>query len=92
MTRLMEDELRRHGVELILGDGIAGFEAKATLTCRLNSGRTVDSDLVVLSIGVRPDTALARDAGLDLGPRGHIRVNRVHADQRSRHLRRGRCR
>jgi rhodanese-related sulfurtransferase len=35
----------------------------------------VDADLVVLSIGVRPDTALARDAGLELGPRGHIRVN-----------------
>lgn len=75
MTRLMEDELRRHGVELILGDGIAGFVGEHTLTCRLNSGRTVDSDLVVLSIGVRPDTALARDAGLELGPRGHIRVN-----------------
>jgi NADPH-dependent 2,4-dienoyl-CoA reductase/sulfur reductase-like enzyme/rhodanese-related sulfurtransferase len=75
MTRLMEDELRRHGVELILGDGIAGFVGESTLTCRLNSGRTVDSDLVVLSIGVRPDTALARDAGLELGPRGHIRVN-----------------
>jgi NADPH-dependent 2,4-dienoyl-CoA reductase/sulfur reductase-like enzyme/rhodanese-related sulfurtransferase len=75
MTRLMEDELRRHGVELILGDGIAGFVSESTLTCRLNSGRTVDSDQVVLSIGVRPDTALARDAGLELGPRGHIRVN-----------------
>lgn len=75
MTRLMEDELRRHGVELILGDGIAGFVGETTLTCRLNSGRTVDSDLVVLSIGVRPDTALAREAGLELGPRGHIRVN-----------------
>jgi NADPH-dependent 2,4-dienoyl-CoA reductase/sulfur reductase-like enzyme/rhodanese-related sulfurtransferase len=75
MTRLMEDELRRHGVELILGDGIAGFEGNTTLTCRLNSGRTADSNLVVLSIGVRPDTALARDAGLELGPRGHIRVN-----------------
>jgi rhodanese-related sulfurtransferase len=71
----MEDELRRHGVELILGDGIAGFAGETTLSCRLNSGRTVDSDLVVLSIGVRPDTALARDAGLELGKRGHIRVN-----------------
>jgi len=75
MTRLMEDELRRHGVELILGDGIAGFVGETTLNCRLNSGRTVHSDLVVLSIGVRPDTALARDAGLELSPRGHIRVN-----------------
>jgi len=75
MTHLMEDELRRHGIELILGDGIAGFVGEAALTCRLNSGRVVEADLVVLSIGVRPDTALARDAGLELGLRGHIRVN-----------------
>jgi NADPH-dependent 2,4-dienoyl-CoA reductase/sulfur reductase-like enzyme/rhodanese-related sulfurtransferase len=75
LTRLLEDELRRHGVELVLGDGIAGFDGAAELACRLTSGRTLAADLVVLSIGVRPDTALARDAGLALGPRGHIRVN-----------------
>jgi NADPH-dependent 2,4-dienoyl-CoA reductase/sulfur reductase-like enzyme/rhodanese-related sulfurtransferase len=75
MTLLMEDELRRNGIDLILGDGIAGFVGDATLTCRLNSGRTLAADLVVLSIGVRPDTALARDAELELGQRGHIRVN-----------------
>jgi NADPH-dependent 2,4-dienoyl-CoA reductase/sulfur reductase-like enzyme/rhodanese-related sulfurtransferase len=75
MTLLMSDELRRHQVELILGDGIASFAADSALTCQLKSGRTVSADLVVLSIGVRPDTALARSAGLELGPRGHIRVN-----------------
>jgi NADPH-dependent 2,4-dienoyl-CoA reductase/sulfur reductase-like enzyme/rhodanese-related sulfurtransferase len=75
MTLLLEDELRRHGVELVLGDGIAGFDDAATLVCRLQSGRGVEADLVVLAIGVRPDTALAREAGLTLGPRGHIRVN-----------------
>jgi NADPH-dependent 2,4-dienoyl-CoA reductase/sulfur reductase-like enzyme/rhodanese-related sulfurtransferase len=75
MTRLMEDELRRHGIELILGDGLAGLVGETALTCRLNSGRTVAAELVVLSVGVRPDTALARAAGLELGPRGHIRVN-----------------
>ena len=74
MTLLMADELRRRGVELILGDGIEGFSAETALTCRLKSGRTIPADLVVLSIGVRPDTALARAAGLELGPRGHIRV------------------
>jgi NADPH-dependent 2,4-dienoyl-CoA reductase/sulfur reductase-like enzyme/rhodanese-related sulfurtransferase len=75
MTLLLEDELRRHGVELVLGDGIAGFEDAAALVCRLQSGRGVEADLVVLAIGVRPDTALAREAGLTLGPRSHIRVN-----------------
>lgn len=75
MTLFLEDELRRHGVELILGDGIAGFDCGAALTCRLRSGRAVEADLVVLSIGVRPDTGLAREAGLTLGAHGHIRVN-----------------
>lgn len=75
MTLLMADELRRHNVELILGDGIEGFSNAPALACQLKSGRNVPADLVVLSIGVRPDTALARAAGLDLGPRGHIRVN-----------------
>jgi len=75
MTLLMEDELRRHKVELILGDGIESFSSEPALTCRLKSSRTVSADLVVLSIGVRPDTALAKAAGIELGPRGHIRVN-----------------
>jgi NADPH-dependent 2,4-dienoyl-CoA reductase/sulfur reductase-like enzyme/rhodanese-related sulfurtransferase len=75
MTQLLEDELRRHHIDLVLGDSVAAFEGGDALTCRLSSGRTVATDLVVLSIGVRPDTALAREAGLALGPRGHIRVN-----------------
>ncbi len=75
MIALLEDELRKRGVELLLGDGLAGFDGAAGLRCRLASGRSFDTDLVVLAIGVRPDTALARAAGLALGPRGHIRVN-----------------
>ncbi len=75
MTRLLEDELRKHRVDLVLGDSVASFEGGAALTCRLASGRAVTADLVVLSIGVRPDSMLARDAGLELGQRGHIRVN-----------------
>lgn len=76
MTLLMQDELRRRGVELLLGDGIAAFgDTDGAFGCTLESGRRVAADLVVLAIGVRPDTQLARDAGLALGPRGHIRVD-----------------
>jgi NADPH-dependent 2,4-dienoyl-CoA reductase/sulfur reductase-like enzyme/rhodanese-related sulfurtransferase len=75
MTHLLADELRKRQVELVLGDSVAALEPGAALTCRLASGRAVAADLVILSIGVRPDTALARAAGLDLGARGHIRVN-----------------
>ena len=63
MTRLIEDELHRHKVELILSDGLAGFEATgAEIRCRLASGREIVTDSVVLSIGVRPVTALAKAA------------------------------
>lgn len=75
MTLLMEDELRRKGVDLALGDGIASFERGDKLGCVLRSGRKVEADLVILSIGVRPETKLAREAGLALGVRGHIHVD-----------------
>ncbi len=75
MTVLVEDELRQGGVDLILGDGVVAFEDGGKTICSLRSGRKVEADLVVLAIGVRPDTALARDAGLLLDPRGYIRVD-----------------
>lgn len=75
MTALLDDELRKRGVELILGDGLAGFSGDNELQCRLASGRTFAADLVVLALGVRPETTLAREAGLALGARGHLRVN-----------------
>ena len=76
MTALLESELRENHVELFLGDGIQAFSAAEThVDCHLNSGAVLAADLVILSIGVRPDAELARQAGLQLGPRGHIVVD-----------------
>jgi NADPH-dependent 2,4-dienoyl-CoA reductase/sulfur reductase-like enzyme/rhodanese-related sulfurtransferase len=76
MTALLESELRHHDIGITLGDGVARFEPKDDhLRCHLNSGKVLDADLVILSIGVKPDTELAHAAGLELGPRGHIVVN-----------------
>lgn len=76
LVKPLQRELKAHGVELILGDGIKGFEDQAGKpVALLNSGRELPSDLVILSIGVRPDSGLAKDAGIELGPRGHIRVD-----------------
>jgi NADPH-dependent 2,4-dienoyl-CoA reductase/sulfur reductase-like enzyme/rhodanese-related sulfurtransferase len=76
MALLMQSELADNGIELMLGDGIARFDATDNgLVCELASGRRCPADFAVLSIGVRPDTALAKEAGIELGPRGHIVVD-----------------
>jgi NADPH-dependent 2,4-dienoyl-CoA reductase/sulfur reductase-like enzyme/rhodanese-related sulfurtransferase len=76
MVKPLESELSNQGIELLLGDGIAGFTAEPHgVVARLASGRTLNAGFVILSIGVRPENALAERAGLKLGTRGHISVN-----------------
>jgi NADPH-dependent 2,4-dienoyl-CoA reductase/sulfur reductase-like enzyme/rhodanese-related sulfurtransferase len=76
MVRPLEVTLRDKGIELVLGDGIDGFETTPDgIAAQLKSGRILETGLVILSIGVRPENGLAKDAGIDLGPRGHIKVN-----------------
>lgn len=68
--------LEQGGVALHLGEQVVRFDAGASeVVCGLASGRTLAADFVVLSIGVRPETALAKAAGLTLGERGHIVVS-----------------
>lgn len=71
MAQLIHQELNANGVNLILGDGVDHFEA-AGHSVVLESGMTLEADVVILSIGVVPENRLAKDAALKLGPRGHI--------------------
>jgi NADPH-dependent 2,4-dienoyl-CoA reductase/sulfur reductase-like enzyme/rhodanese-related sulfurtransferase len=77
MSRLVERYLVKHGVNLQLGDGVAGFrQAKdGSLEVLTESGKAHPADVVILAIGVRPETALAKAAGLEIGERGGIRVD-----------------
>ncbi len=76
IARKVEDHLTKNGVKLALNDGVAGFEeADGALRVLTQSGQAHPADLIVLAIGVRPETALAKAAGLELGERGGIRVD-----------------
>ena len=77
MARLVERYLVKHGVHLELSDGVAGFERAEDGSLRVltESGKAHPADIVILAIGVRPETALAKMAGLELGKRGGIRVD-----------------
>jgi NADPH-dependent 2,4-dienoyl-CoA reductase/sulfur reductase-like enzyme/rhodanese-related sulfurtransferase len=77
LARQVEAHLERNGLRLALGDGVAGFKQLegGALEVSTKSGKTYPADLVILSLGVRPDTMLAKTAGLALGERGGIRVD-----------------
>lgn len=76
----VEEHLRARGIAFRLGDGLAAFEdgedgEDGGFVVRTQSGETIPADLAILGVGVRPETTLARSAGLDLGERGGIRVD-----------------
>jgi NADPH-dependent 2,4-dienoyl-CoA reductase/sulfur reductase-like enzyme len=78
----MAAEVHRHlktkNVEFYLRESVTAFERDdrpAGILARLSSGRTIPTDLVILSIGIRPESRLAKEAGLEIGERGGIAVN-----------------
>ena len=76
MAAFVHDELTRHGVKLYLGEAVSRFDRDASgLTVTLQSGTQLRTDMVLLSIGVRPQTQLAADAGLTIGEARGIWVN-----------------
>ena len=77
MAALVHRELGSRGVQLQLKDGVASFEPAACggVTAKLQSGASISADLVLLSIGVRPNTGFLAGSGVELGPRGHIIVD-----------------
>jgi len=76
MAALVQAHLGDKGVDLRLGQGLSGVrEQDRRLKVATDSGAEIVCDLLILSVGVRPENDLAKAAGLDLCPRGHIRVD-----------------
>lgn len=76
MAAIVHQELRIKGVSLFLDTGVAAItEAGNHLNVALSNGQDLSTDMVILAVGVRPDTKLAADAGLKLGITGAILVN-----------------
>lgn len=76
MALFLASRLARKGIDLKLGDGVVRFEGEAGLVRRTITRReTLETDTVIVAVGVRPNVELARKAGLDLGATGAIAVN-----------------
>lgn len=77
MAQLVQNNMVSNGVNLILGDGVSKFKSEnGTVAITLASGKTLSADMVILSIGVRPNSQLAKEAGLELNQRGGIVVDK----------------
>ncbi|RJE48832.1 MULTISPECIES: CoA-disulfide reductase [unclassified Dehalobacter] len=72
MASLLHTHLREKGVRLILKDSVVKLEGSKVY---LQSSQEIEADLIVMAIGVRPESILAVQAGLEIGERGSIRVN-----------------
>ena len=77
MARIVEGYVERHGIRLALNDGVAAFKQAdgGAINVETKSGKVHPADVVILALGVRPDTTLAKMAGLTIGERGGIRVD-----------------
>jgi NADPH-dependent 2,4-dienoyl-CoA reductase/sulfur reductase-like enzyme/rhodanese-related sulfurtransferase len=76
MASLLHEHLIEQGIALWLGDAVAGFhESDSKLSVVLKSGTELHCDMAVLSVGVKPEVALAKESGLEIGCTGGIKVN-----------------
>ncbi len=93
MASFVHAEMRRHGVALRLDETVTGFrqDGDSVLTL-LEESEPLRSDMVLLAIGVTPDTHLAKEAGLEAGHPGQHRCQRADGNLRAGYLRCGRCR
>ncbi|MHA1201245.1 MAG: FAD-dependent oxidoreductase [Candidatus Heimdallarchaeaceae archaeon] len=81
MAQFINNEITLNRIKLVLSDGVKSFSVNAVdcigkYCVKTQSGKNIDADLIILSIGVRPESHLAKEAGLELTERGFIVVNK----------------
>lgn len=75
MASFISNHVAESGVELHLGAGIISFESGDKVRAKLDDGSSIDTDMAIISIGIKPESGLARAAGLKLNERGYIMVD-----------------
>lgn len=76
MAAFIHNQMRKNGIKLALGASVTGFQEDAEgISVMLKDGNPIHGDMVILAIGVTPESQLAQDAGLALGMKGSILVN-----------------
>ena len=76
ISNVLEFEIVNNGLKLMTSEKVVEFqEAENEIIIKLESGKTITTDIVILSIGVSPDTKFLQNSGINLGEKGHILVN-----------------
>ncbi len=77
IAKVVKNYMEKRGVKVVLSDGVSGFNASenGSLEVLTEQGKVLPADVVILAIGVRPETALAKMAGIEIGERGGMRVD-----------------
>jgi NADPH-dependent 2,4-dienoyl-CoA reductase/sulfur reductase-like enzyme/rhodanese-related sulfurtransferase len=75
MAKLVEQHMESHGVKVLTDTKVERFEGNGKVAAAATARTTIPADMVVLGVGVRPNVTLAREAGLDIGPTGAVKVD-----------------
>lgn len=77
MSLIVHNHLKEKGVEVITSDGVKSFEGNGAVTKVVTGKRQLPADMVILSVGIKPNTKLAQEAGIEIGPTRAIKVNEL---------------
>jgi len=76
ITKYVDNHLREQGVNLVLGDGVNSFKGEDSVEQVItSSGQKIEADFVLLSLGIKPEVSLAKQAGIAIGKTGAIEIN-----------------